>query len=1085
MYLCKIPMFLTEVKLGKNTISHLICDESYAIEYKYDDRILIVKTSFGDEIAFYKSDWIKKRNHKFIICCDKVPTIEKLINGDLKLSWVRHPKYFPSLIPETVVNSWTNSFQYIEESPNENIPGLRTPQIAAIHAALSHLKISNEISTIIMPTGTGKTETMLSIMIANKCPKILLTVPTDSLRDQLSKKFITLGILKKFGVVKNSALNPIVGVISESIKTEAEIIDFISKCNVIITTIQIASGSLPSVKKIMAKEFSHYFIDEAHHIKADTWSEFSSYFNERQIIQFTATPFRNDGQRLDGKIIFNYSLKKAQQDGYFTKINFIPISEYSPEKSDKCIADKAISILKDNIEKGYSSHILMARCENKKRADSVYEYYKDYSKYNPIKIYSGMSSSERKRIISQINNKNTNIIVCVDMLGEGFDLPELKIAAFHDIKKSLPVTLQLAGRFTRTKYDEELGSATFIANIADTHVISELEELYAQDADWNALLPQLSKDRIDEEIDFTDFINGFSNIENSLISLQNIRPDLSTVIYRYKNEKWHPDNFITGLHLKKDDLVIHKINPSENILILITAKKLDIEWGKFKDIQNTQWDLILVYRDIKSKLLFIHSSDNSSLYSELAHRVMGEKVTLVDKIDVFKAYYGLNRVRLQNVGLKEYLNKNIRFRMSVGTDVAEALSLAEKQKAQKAFVYGIGYENGEKVSLGCSYKGRIWTRLNGNLKEFVSWCTKIGNKIINPDIDPNMLLKETLIPVLVADIPTKKPVWIDWNEQNYLDFETKTKFIFDGDNFDFFNCELKLDYETELGTICFTLVSNSKDLCKLELKLFNENELANFTFNIVETKYKHLKVSYGKNEDDIIKYFKKFEPTIWFIDGSSLCGNEYVELKQQISPYPRDLIQVWDWKDISIQKESQGVYPKITDSIQYHVITLLKRYDYDVIYDDDNSGEIADIVAIKQMEKHIKIDLYHLKYAKSGKVSTRIDNLYEVCGQAQKSIQWKFKESHELFDHLLRRETKNENGYSCSRIEKGTKENLIYLNQIAKRNFPILFEIYIVQPGINPDMASPDQLLLLSVTENYIKEFSAIPLNIIGNSRTE
>jgi hypothetical protein len=36
-------------------------------------------------------------------------------------------------------------------------------------------------------------------------------------------------------------------------------------------------------------------------------------------------------------------------------------------------------------------------------------------------------------------------VVCVDMLGEGFDLPELKIAAFHDIRKSLAVTCNLKG----------------------------------------------------------------------------------------------------------------------------------------------------------------------------------------------------------------------------------------------------------------------------------------------------------------------------------------------------------------------------------------------------------------------------------------------------------------------------------------------------------------------------------------------------------------------------------------------------------------------------------------------------------------
>jgi superfamily II DNA or RNA helicase len=79
-----------------------------------------------------------------------------------------------------------------------------------------------------------------------------------------------------------------------------------------------------------------------------------------------------------------------------------------------------------------------------------------------------------------ILERRTQIVVCVDMLGEGFDLPELKIAAFHDVKKSLAVTLQLAGRFTRAK--PNLGDPTFIANIGDPKVSDELRILYAQDA---------------------------------------------------------------------------------------------------------------------------------------------------------------------------------------------------------------------------------------------------------------------------------------------------------------------------------------------------------------------------------------------------------------------------------------------------------------------------------------------------------------------------------------------------------------------------------------------------------------------------
>jgi superfamily II DNA or RNA helicase len=63
-------------------------------------------------------------------------------------------------------------------------------------------------------------------------------------------------------------------------------------------------------QELFAKTFSHIFIDEAHHVKASSWNEFRNKFEKEKVIQFTATPFRNDGKRLDGKIISNFPLKK-------------------------------------------------------------------------------------------------------------------------------------------------------------------------------------------------------------------------------------------------------------------------------------------------------------------------------------------------------------------------------------------------------------------------------------------------------------------------------------------------------------------------------------------------------------------------------------------------------------------------------------------------------------------------------------------------------------------------------------------------------------------------------------------------------
>ncbi len=212
-----------------------------------------------------------------------------------------------------------------------------------------------------------------------------------------------------------------------------------------------------------------------------------------------------------------------------------------------------------------------------------------------------------------------------------------------------------------------------------------------------------------------------------------------------------------------------------------------------------------------------------------------------------------------------------------------------------------------------------------------------------------------------------------------------------------------------------------------------------------------------------------------------MTGNEYVQLKQIINVYPKDNILVWNWQGVSLEKESQHVSPKITDSIQYKVIEELKKDNYDIIYDDDYSGEIADVVTLKLHPDKLSVGLYHLKFAIDGKVTEQVKNLYEVCGQAQKSVHWKHKEGTEFINHLLRRETKNRNGQTCSRLEVGTKKDLEKLLSIAKKEIPMEYEIYIVQPGFSKATATNEILTLLGVTENYLKEVAGINLKVIAN----
>jgi len=184
--------------------------------------------------------------------------------------WRRHPllphdgeKFdFAQKITE-IRNSWTGAFSFVEEDPARNVIGLRRPQIGAVHAVHMHWIVSESPATIVMPTGTGKTETMLSILVSMDCPKLLVIVPTDALRTQLAGKFLSLGILKAPGcsVLREGAKTPIVCTLQHIPANPDEVDRIFTRAQVIVTTSHIAGQCEQAVQERMATHCPYLFID--------------------------------------------------------------------------------------------------------------------------------------------------------------------------------------------------------------------------------------------------------------------------------------------------------------------------------------------------------------------------------------------------------------------------------------------------------------------------------------------------------------------------------------------------------------------------------------------------------------------------------------------------------------------------------------------------------------------------------------------------------------------------------------------------------------------------------------------------------
>lgn len=692
----KLPELIIEKKkIGSNKLLQFAQKEELVEVdiYQYKLGIFLLKDKF-DRSFYLKLPNIKtKVVNKNTLKVQKLSDIKKL-NETTKLTWDNHILQNSAKNPEDISESWKNLFFFHEES--EDIFGLRPPQLGAIHSIAAYLSLKDDCMTVVMPTGTGKTEVMLSTLVYQQCKRVLVLVPSTILRKQMLGKFSSLGCLREIGVIDHKTINPRVSIIESGMKDLGEVRELIDNSNVIIALSQSLKNFSDETKKELALKCSHLFIDEAHHVAAQTWNSIKELFKDKPIIQFTATPFRRDGKKIAGDIIYNYPLGKAQEDGYFKKINLIKLQVFDDRKADEMIAKSAIAALNNDL-KNKHDHLLMARCGDQTRAKEVLEIYKRLApNHNPELIIHSLSKVKTEKIDSNLESRHTKIIVCVNMRGEGYDLPNLKIAALHDVHKSLAPTLQFVGRFTRTS--KNVGDATVVINTGDPPVKDEVEDLYSDDTiDWNTLLKEKSESTIQKEIDFHEFINNFSGELSKHISLWNLRPAFSTLIYETNCKNWLPKKFVDVMpsHYK----YWHALNEKEKILVIVVSKEDSVTWGRYKDIKNHSYELCVIHWSEKHNALFIQCSDYDAFNcSKLAKVICGDSAKVKNGQKVFNIYADVERALARNVGVKT-LGK-ISYTMHIGVDITTGLSKLDKSQGVLNNIYAWGYENGNRSYFG-------------------------------------------------------------------------------------------------------------------------------------------------------------------------------------------------------------------------------------------------------------------------------------------------------------------------------------------------------------------------------------------------
>ena len=112
-------------------------------------------------------------------------------------------------------------------------------------------------------------------------------------------------------------------------------------------------------------------------------------------MQFTATPFREDGRHLQGRVIYAFPLREAQAQKYFSQIDYTSVIDF--DDVDRALAEQSIARLRSDLAEGYD-HVLMARVRGISRAKEIRELYQELAPdLEPVVINHQLSKASSAR----------------------------------------------------------------------------------------------------------------------------------------------------------------------------------------------------------------------------------------------------------------------------------------------------------------------------------------------------------------------------------------------------------------------------------------------------------------------------------------------------------------------------------------------------------------------------------------------------------------------------------------------------------------------------------------------------------------
>jgi superfamily II DNA or RNA helicase len=910
--------------------------------------------------------------------------------------------------------------------------GLYNAQLGAIHALASHFTVGDQPAIVTMPTGSGKTAVLMMLPFVLRSTRVLVITPSRLVRGQIAEDFSALRTLREVKTLPDDIALPRV-LESDRRIDSPENWEALREYDVVVSTPNCTSPGYEGIPSPPTDLFDLLIIDEAHHSPAHTWATLLEASKTTRQALFSATPFRRDRGEIQGRFVYSYPIARAYSDRIFGQIAYIQVDPQDSESSDVAIARKTAEVFETDRRAGLN-HCVMVRTDRKTRAEQLAEVYRNQTPLRLKVVHSALTNRTVKNVLGSLERGELDGIICVNMMGEGFNFPRLKIAAVHSPHKSLEVTLQFIGRFARTNAPD-IGEAKFIAILSEIEI--ERKRLFDEGAVWQEIIPELSYGRIENEIrireviqDFRDSVEADARLAD--LSLYSLYPRSHVKIYDVAEQVDFRQVEIESRGNR--EICYRNANAEGNVLVLITRDLGNPKWSTGDTIVNITYDLFIMYYDANTQLLFINSSRSvDGTYEDLAKAISANARPLATG-QVGKVVKEITNKRIFNVGMRNIQAANTRESYKILAASDAQIDPSDARRYRQGHVFLTGEEAGQRTTIGYSSGGKVWSSTNNQIPELLDWCNALGRKIRSVGAVVTNCGLDYLDAGQVVEVIPQNLLYVQWNREAF-DFTVPVQVEYTKDDGGVFrghilDLDLTLDRAHTNQNRIRIIVSGES------LQLPIDFSLDDF-YTAVEQPEDRISVIHGNWSANLIEYLNECNLDFYTADGSLFSGNELFEPKENAQPIREEQLTVWEWNGVDIENE---VTPRAgLQSVHERVRSELEMSGAALVLYDHGTGEIADYITISEEIDTTVFAFYHCKGSKGAVAGARVDDIYEVCGQAQKSVVWA---------SLTRLEKRLRQRRRGARFVRGTAELLQEVLARAK-NRRQRFEIKVVQPGIS------------------------------------